>query len=72
MSSSKHPLSGHEPDPLPADDLARNPGIGQSRGMTAGGGRPEEIEGDNTVEGDIANDAGLGGAISPNRGRTNQ
>jgi hypothetical protein len=72
MATSKHPLSGHTPDPLPADDLACNPGIGASRGMTAGGGRPEEIEGETTVEGDVANDVSLGGGVSPERGRTNK
>lgn len=73
MSKSKHPLSGHGAERLPNDDLKFNPGIGQSRGMTAGGGGdPEEIEGDNTVEGDVANDAGLGGGISRDRGRTNK
>lgn len=72
MSSSKHPLSGHEPNPLPNDDLVDNPGIGQSRGMTRGGGSPDEIEGENTVEGDTANDAGLGGGISRDHGRTSR
>jgi hypothetical protein len=72
MSRSKHPLSGHEPDPLPADDLTCNPGIGASRGTTAGGGEPEDIEGENTFEGDVANDAGLGGGVSRQRGRTNR
>ena len=72
MSSSKHPLSGHNPDPLPADDLTCNPGIGQSRGTTAGGGDPSEIEGDNTVEGDVANDVEPNGEVNPrHRGRTN-
>jgi hypothetical protein len=38
-------------------DLKRNPGIGQSKGSFATGIPPEEIEGENTVEGDVDNDA---------------
>jgi hypothetical protein len=73
MSTSKHPQPGHEPDPLPADDLARDPGIGSSRGTTASGVDPEEIEGANTSEGDVANDVAYGGGIDPDqRGRTNK
>jgi hypothetical protein len=52
MSSTKHP-KGKSPF---ADDLQRNPGIGQSKGSFATGIPPEEIEGDNTVEGDVEND----------------
>jgi hypothetical protein len=37
-------------------DLERNPGIGQSKGSFATGVPPEEIEGENTVEGDVEND----------------
>jgi hypothetical protein len=70
MSQSRHPKPGHGPSRLPADDLACNPGIGSSRGMTMAGGDPSEIEGDNTAEGDVANDVGLGGGINPDRGRT--
>ena len=70
MSTSKHPPAGHNPDPLAADDLACNHGIGQSRGL--GRGDRSEIEGDNTVEGDVANDTGSNGEVSPrHRGRTN-
>jgi hypothetical protein len=75
MSTSKHPQPGHEPDPLPADDLRANPGIGSSRGTTASGIDPEELEldADNTSEGDVANDAAYGGGIDPDqRGRTNK
>jgi hypothetical protein len=69
---SKHPPSGQTPDPLPADDLACDPGIGSSRG--AGGRRREDDEaGATTVEGDVANDAALGGGVDPDqRGRTNR
>lgn len=70
MSTSKHPPAGHEADPLPADDLACNPGVGQSRGT--GGSDLVEIEGENTVEGDVANDVGPNGEVDPrHRGRTN-
>ena len=57
-----------------ADDLDRNPGIGQSKGAFAAGEDPLEIEGDNTVEGDVENDpGGLGGAVDPERlGRENK
>jgi len=41
---------------LTRDDLERNPGIGQSKGSFATGIPPEEIEGENTVEGDVDND----------------
>lgn len=72
MASAKHPLSGHEPEPFPADDLDCNPGIGSSRGTTMAGEDPDLIEGENTIEGDVGNDSGLGGGIDPEqRGRTN-
>ena len=41
---------------LTKDDLEQNPGIGQSKGSFATGIPPEEIEGENTVEGDVDND----------------
>lgn len=67
---NKHPR--RQADPLPADDLACNPGIGASRGTTAAGEDPDLIEGENTTEGDVANDTALGGGVDPNqRGRTN-
>ena len=73
MSTSKHPAPGHEVDPLPADDLANNPGIGASRGTTASGVDAEEAAGANTLEGDVANDVTYGGGIDPDqRGRTNK
>lgn len=53
MSSTKHD-KGDSPF---ADDLKRNPGIGQSKGTTATGIPPSEIEGENTVEGDVENDS---------------
>ena len=54
-------------------DLRSNPGIGQSKGAYAMGGDLEFAEGDNTVEGDIENDAGPNGQADENKiGRTNR
>lgn len=53
MRSTKHQM-GKSPFP---DDLERNPGIGQSKGSFMTGIPPEEIEGENTTEGDVDNDA---------------
>ena len=49
MSGSKHD-KGASPFP---DDLERNPGIGQSHGGTTA----EDLDGDNTIAGDVENDA---------------
>lgn len=52
-------------------DLERNPGIGASAGAT--GSDADELAGENTEEGDVLNDTGLGGGIDPDqRGRTNR
>lgn len=52
-------------------DLKENPGIGMSLGTTEGD--PEDIEGENTFEGDVLNDTTRSGAINPSqRGRTNK
>ncbi len=56
------------------DDLDENPGIGQSKGLFARAGSEdaELMAGDNTVEGDVENDAALGqGADSRDVGREN-
>jgi hypothetical protein len=54
------------------EDLRRNPGIGQSSGAYARGGRLEDAEGDNTVEGDVENDPGSPQGINTDKlGRTN-
>jgi hypothetical protein len=78
MSTSKHPKSGHGATRLPANDLDCDPGIGESRGTRRAGGqtqtreRPEDLQGENTVEGDVMNDVEPDGGIDPNRrGRTN-
>lgn len=54
-------------------DLRENPGIGQSKGAFARGGDLDDAEGYNTVEGDVENDPGPQGQVSPDRrGRTNE
>jgi hypothetical protein len=53
VTGSKHD-KGESPF---ADDLERNPGIGQSKGTIATGEDPSSIEGENTVEGDEQNDS---------------
>ena len=70
MSSSKHLGPDQAPSKVEGD-LERNPGIGQSKGLFAAGGDAELVEGDNTVEGDVENDAGAAGGVSPKLGRTN-
>jgi hypothetical protein len=57
----------------PSDvDLKRNPGIGQSKGLNRREG-DEPISGENTEEGDVANDVNRFGGIAPNQqGRTNK
>jgi hypothetical protein len=72
MTTSKHPPSGKQPNAPPNDDLEKDPKIGQSRGTTMAGEDPDLIDGENTVEGDIANDTTRGGGVDPDqRGRTN-
>jgi len=53
------------------EDLKRNPGIGQGAG-TSQGGDVDLIEGENTVEGDIDNNAGRFGQVKTDMGRTNK
>ena len=69
MSSTKH----EKGDSAFADDLERNPGIGQSKGTFATGESPKTIEGENTAEGDVDNDSTLtDGVPQHQRGRTNR
>ncbi|MGY2051908.1 hypothetical protein [Methylobacterium sp. JK268] len=65
--------SKHSKTATPSDaDLKGNPGIGTSKGTTRSGADPEVLEGENTVEGDVANDVTPEGGVDPNqRGRTN-
>jgi hypothetical protein len=74
MSSSKHPPSGHTPTTLPVDDLACDPGIGRSAGATMSGVGKRDLresgdleDGENTVEGDVENDATPQGGIDPDQ-----
>jgi hypothetical protein len=55
-------------------DLKRNPGIGQTtRGVDQEEMTFEDEEGENTVEGDVMNEAGRDGSINPrHRPRTNK
>jgi hypothetical protein len=67
MSTAKHPKNA-EP---PRDDLETDPGIGRSKGRFARTDEPP-LEGDNTYEGDVGNDATPQGGVDPKqRGREN-
>lgn len=68
MTGTKHPKS----DSPFADDESRNPGIGQSKGSFATGEKPSAIEGENTVEGDVENNADAAGWVKEDLGRTNR
>ena len=57
--------------PKQDEDLRRNPSIGQGAG-TSQGGDVDLIEGENTVEGDIDNNADAAGAVKTDMGRTNK
>jgi hypothetical protein len=71
MGTRKHPRPGHAILRPPWDDLAQNPGIKSSRGSA--GADLEDIEGENTFEGDVANQTDRTGAIRPDDwGRTNR
>jgi hypothetical protein len=68
MTDTKHE-KGDSPF---TDDLERNPGIGRSKGSFMTGVPPEDIEGENTVEGDVENDSTGGhGVPLRKRERTN-
>ena len=67
MSHNQHPKTK-----TPSDaDLRTNPGIGSSKGTE---GLGDDLDGDNTFEGDVMNDATTAaGGIDPNQtGRTNK
>lgn len=59
MTHSKHSRSS---SPF-TDDLERNPGIGQSKGSFMTGNSPQDVEGQNTVEGDAENDSTASGGV---------
>jgi len=68
MSGFKH-FKTQEPSDA---DLKRDPGIGQSKGLNRFTG-VDEIAGENTEEGDVANDTNQFGGVDPNhRGRANK
>jgi hypothetical protein len=69
MSSNKHPKSRKPSD----KDLAHKSGIGATGGLNKRNDDLEQIEGENTVEGDVMNDTTAGGGVNPNQtGRTNK
>ena len=68
MTTTKHE---ERTNPKLDEDLERNPGIGQSKGSFMTGIPPEEIEGENTVEGDTENNAGRFGEVKTGKERTN-
>lgn len=54
-------------------DLTRNPGSGRSGGAYASGEKPEDAQGDNTVEGEVEDDPEASGGVDPDGpGRTNK
>ena len=71
--SNKHLRPEESPVDL-QDDLYRNSGIGESKGLFAetSGRDADLIEGENTVEGDTENDGGVAGGVNPQLGRTNR
>jgi hypothetical protein len=56
------------------DDLDENPGIGQSKGLFARAGSEDSelLAGENTIEGDVENDASLGEGTESDVGRENR
>ncbi|MDX6807209.1 hypothetical protein [Terrihabitans rhizophilus] len=60
-------MSKHIKTTTPSDsDLAANPLIGGSKGVTMAGISPDELasfEGENTIEGDVANDVNAQGGV---------
>jgi hypothetical protein len=68
MTDTKH-QKGESPF---ADDLERNPDVGQSKGSFMTGEDPQSIAGENTVEGDVENDSTANdGVPEEERERTN-
>lgn len=70
---NKHLRPDESPVDLP-DDLEENPGIGQSKGLFARAGAKDSglLEGENTVEGDLENDATMTDGVRTEPGRTNE
>ena len=67
MTERKQGKQDPKHDPKLDQDLRHNPGIGQSKGAYAMGGDLDFAEGENTVEGDVAEDANAAGGISRER-----
>lgn len=66
--TNQHPKTTHPSDA----DLKRNPEIGQSRGLDRFTG-VDDVQSENTVEGDVANDTNRSGGVDPDqRGRANK
>lgn len=69
---TQHPKTRRPTD----KDLRDNPGIGASKGTIRGGDlldEGEELDGDNTFEGDVENDVTPQGGVNPDQtGRTNR
>ncbi|MFH5923312.1 hypothetical protein [Roseomonas xinghualingensis] len=79
MTASKHPKGGPNEEglgdgiPRPPSDEERNPGIGSSKGVFGRGTDPAALQGENTDEGDTANDTTSQGGVAPGQmGRTNK
>jgi len=79
MTASKHPKGGPNEEglgdgiPRPPSDEKHNPGIGSSKGVFGRGTDPAALQGENTDEGDTANDTTRqGGVASGHMGRTNK
>ena len=73
MTDPRVPADKQDEAQLP-DDLDQNPGIGQSKGLFAAHGSEDAqlLAGENTVKGDVENDAATGdGAAPDDLGRTN-
>ncbi|HEX5935228.1 MAG TPA: hypothetical protein VFY63_13770 [Pseudorhizobium sp.] len=66
-------MTNHIKGNRPSDaDLEKDPGIGQSKGLNRFEGA-DQISGENTEEGDIANDTNRFGGVDPDqRGRANK
>jgi hypothetical protein len=72
MSSNKHPKTDAEIEADLPDNLEQDPGIGRSKGRFAMTDEPP-LDGENTFEGDVKNDATSHGGVNPKqRGRTNK
>jgi len=67
--SNKHPKTAKPTDA----DLAENPLIGGSKGVTRAGLTPDELadlQGESTIEGDVENDTNAQGGIDKAESRT--